>query len=169
MNDLRIYKPNKDVSRGAASTVQIAFKTKTVKGREGKPVNVERVLIFWNIAQQTGVDGNGNASFDWDNSVKAMLGDPDIGEILLVLQGRKDAAGLPGKGDKPASLYHRNKNGNTVIQFSAATNGSGFYISISTQRDGVNARAAHGISFSEGIILEQLLKDYITRKYGWVY
>ncbi len=55
----RIYKPKADKT-GAASKLQI--KVKQERFRE--------VFLFWEAAQQTGVDKEGNASFGWQEPTR---------------------------------------------------------------------------------------------------
>ena len=89
--EFRIYKPNSKGS-GAASKFQCRTKWKTVDS-----VDYAELILFLESAQQTGFDKNKNASFGWSTnseknkgkSVTMKLGLPDIGEMLLVLKGRK--------------------------------------------------------------------------------
>jgi hypothetical protein len=158
MANFRIYKPNNQKS-GSAS--QLDYR-KNTRGKRSE------VVLFWTITQQTGEDDNGNASFAWDSdkskTIKMKLGLPDVGEILAVLKGRKDAVGT-GKG-----LFHKNQNGNSVLQFCfvGATDKvpDRFSLRISTQDTQKNSLAINQtISIGEGVVLEQFLNGFLSSSF----
>lgn len=170
--DFRIYKPNMK-GTGAASKLQLVVKPKEVTTRDGKKITVEKMMVFWECAMQTGKDANGNASFAWEDESKRItlkLGDPDIGEILCVLSGKKDFAGPPPKqeGGLPPGLFHKSPKGNST--FSISRNDSGdFRVRVSSQRQGQQGVLAimHTITLGEAEIVETLLRSSLLRKYGW--
>jgi hypothetical protein len=162
MKDFRVYKPrNKD--EGVALRLQFR-----VKPRKGK--SFEEPMIFAEMAKQTGVDENGNATFDWaapkDGGVKNCtmnLGIPDVCELLLVLRGMKEQVGPPGKDGKPGmGLFHKNTSGNTVMRFVSTQ--SGYAMQLSTSRE--NSYKI-GLTAAEGLCMEILLTKFIEVYYGW--
>jgi hypothetical protein len=157
--EFRIYKPRKE--NGSAASFQVSLKETT----KGYP----KLMLFVMVAPQTGLV-DGNAAFAWkepDKLITAQLGDPDIGEMLLVLNGAKDFAGPPGKdGKPPAGLYHRNPRGNTIVKFEYTD--KGLFLSLSSQRDGKSAnRVSVAISPGEAEILKILLNQFVCEKYLW--
>jgi hypothetical protein len=160
--EFRIYKPRKE--NGSACSFQVSLK----QDKRG----YRKLLLFCMVAPQTGVSSDGNASFAWKDPQKlitATLGDPDIGEILLVLNDKKQYAGPPGKNDKPpAGLYHRNSRGNTIVKFER-TEKWGLQLTMSAQRDGQSAsRVSVSITDGEAELLKILLVEYIRAKYLWI-
>jgi len=161
----RIYKPN-PAKNGAASKLQ--FKIKQERYREGQ--------LFWVAAQQTGLDENGNASFGWDSTeqkVTMKLDTPDIGEILAVLNGKKDSVGQPPKeGSKfPAGLFHKNAAGSTTMQFAKVAGKDGkhdyYAVRLASKKGEALVEAKHTITLGEGEVLRIILEDAISAMYNW--
>lgn len=170
--EYRIYKPNSK-GGGAASKFQCRTKWKTIDG-----VDYADLILFLESAQQTGFDSNKNASFGWSTasekktgkSVTMKLGLPDIGEILLVLKGRKKFVGPePKTGRKVESgLFHQNKNGNTTLRLKWSD--GRLYINLSSQDEKKNVtKVSHSITTSEAIIIESLLESFVSEYHGWSY
>jgi hypothetical protein len=175
MSEFRIYKPRKDKDGkfvGAASAIQVVDK-KVKKGER----EFTETMVFWTSTPQTGEDANGNSSFDWKSEknpngkqVVMSLGDPDIGELLAVLNGLKKKVGQPsGKG-----LYHQtNENANSAMSFEhrdsndAAKYDSGYIVTVSKKVGPDLVKVSHSLSLAEGEILKVILTDAIRRKY-WV-
>jgi len=149
--DFRIYKPFK--GKGSASQFQI--RTKEVQ-KDDKKFN--KVMLFLVMANEVPSD-NDNAKFDWDNNVTALLNENDVGALLTVLDGYRENL---GKG-----LYHQNPKGNTVIKLTKNTEKQNFFLEVSVQRDGVNTKVGHSISYGESIVLRTLLVEFIKRKFDW--
>lgn len=170
--EYRIYKPNSKGS-GAASKFQCRTKWKTVDS-----VDYAELILFLETAQQTGFDSNKNASFGWstsgtknkDKSVTMKLGLPDIGEILLVLKGRKKFVGpepKQGRNVEPG-LFHQNKNGNTTLRLKWSE--GRLYINLSSQDEKKNVtKVSHSITASEAVIIESLLESFVSEYHGWSY
>tara|TARA_B100000959_G_scaffold67088_1_gene71247 strand:- start:438 stop:986 length:549 start_codon:yes stop_codon:yes gene_type:complete len=170
--EYRIYKPNSK-GTGAASKFQCRTKWKTVDG-----VDYADLILFLETSQQTGFDSNKNASFGWSTSgeknngksVTMKLGLPDIGEILLVLKGRKKFVGpepKEGRGIEPG-LYHQKKNGNTSLRLKWSD--GRLYLNISSQDEKKNVtKVSHSITTSEAIVVESLLNNFIVEYHGWEY
>lgn len=161
----RIYKPTPS-KNGAASRLQ--FKIKQERFRDCQ--------FFWETAQQTGVDENGNASFAWQDSTKKVtmkLDTPDIGEILAVLNGRKDSVGPPPKdGSKyPGGLFHKNTSGSTTMQFARVQGKDGkqdyYAIRLASKKGNNLIEAKHTITLGEAEVLRILLNDAISAMYSW--
>lgn len=152
--EFRIYKPQTD-GKGKASSVQMKIK----QGR------YPETQLFWVATQQTG-EKDGNASFGWSDkklTVTMKLGDPDIGDILCVLNGIKGGLGKEGKG-----LYHQNANGNTTMTLGRMEGEKGFSVRVAAKgKDGVLVAVQHSISLPEAEILRTLLQAYVVTSYGW--
>ena len=170
--EYRVYKPNSKGS-GAASKFQCRTKWKSVDN-----VDYADLILFLESAQQTGFDGNKNASFGWSTngeknkgkSVTMKLGLPDIGEILLVLKGRKQFVGPePKEGRKiEPGLYHQKKNGNTSLRLKWSE--GRLYLNISSQDENKNVtKVSHSITTAEAVILESLLDAFISEYHRWRY
>jgi hypothetical protein len=160
--EYRIYKPKNDKT-GAASKLQL--KIKHDRYRE--------VYLFWEAAQQIGLDANGNASFAWaipEKKITFKLESVDIGEILAVLNGKKDFAGMPAKDGKGGAIFHQNEKGNTVFKFQKMEKDGNvtYWLQItSKKKDGKLTEVKHTISCSEGEVLKVLLTDAISCMYNW--
>lgn len=157
MKEFRIYKPKKD-EKGAAAKFQFVVKAR----REGK---FPEPMLFLEMANQTGVDANDNASFDWagqdnstGNSVTVKLGIPDVSELLLALRRHKDE----GK------LFHKNDKGNTTVGLKKFHDQMALNVSSQRGEDKKLTRVGLMVSPGECIVLSQLLGDFISAYYGWV-
>ena len=169
--EYRIYKPNSKGS-GAASKFQCRTKWKTVD-----TVDYADLILFLETAQQTGYDSNNNASFAWssgdknkDKSVTMKLGLPDIGEILLVLKGRKQFVGPEPKQGRniETGLYHQKAKGNTSLRLKWSE--GRLYLNISSQDEKKNVtKVSHSIAMSEAAVLESLLDGFVKEYHGWKY
>ncbi len=137
--------------------------------------------LFLEIAPQTGSPDD-MPRFDWrkfdqgkkewneTNSIVVNLGIPDIGEILLVLNGVKDDAGGTSK-DPKFGLYHNNENGSSTIQFSTWKKdetllGYGLRV-FNNPKEGQKKSVSHTISLAEGEVLRVLLQNSILRICNW--
>lgn len=166
MSELRFYKPNKD-GNGAASKIQLVDK---LVEKDGSKFN--KVMLFWVSAQQNGKDEDDNAKFFWEpkdgRQVTMKLGDPDVGEILAVLNGMKKEAG------SSMGLFHKNENGNSSLQFKANVqsdaNGksvvNGYYVRLAFQDKSKKVtEVKHSLTLAEAEILKLLLERYVMKKY----
>lgn len=151
--EFRCYRTNKTNS-GIAAAFQLSYKG---------DLKYNPYQMFLVMAKQTGVDDNGNASYDWkETAITVKLGDNDLGELIAVLEGRQDAAGYKG------SLYHETPGGgNKVINFQRMDNGYG--LKISAQDADKNKLGPYSIVISNGeaATLTTLLKTAVTRIYDW--
>lgn len=152
MASFRIYKPNKN-NTGSVTQWEISLKDIERGGRK-----LKQWMSFLSMAQQSGVDDNGNARFDWDNQVIVKLEEVDIGEILAVLRGIKPSVGAKG------SLFHQSPSGeNKVIKFNTNEN-EGYYINISSQDSNKNVvKGGHTITEGEGQILVVFLTKALDK------
>lgn len=123
--------------------------------------------VFLEMANQKGKDDDGNARFDWENKIRFKLGETDIGEILTVLDGLKDAVGpfdtLKGKHK---GLFHSNQSGNAILGFGKGDNGR-FRIYLSVKRGEEKTVVQHTISKGESRVLSILLRRAIEVMYQW--
>ena len=170
--EYRVYTPNSS-GNGAASKFQCRTKWKTVDG-----VDYADLILFLETAQQTGFDSNKNASFGWSTSgeknnkksVTMKLGLPDIGEILLVLKGRKKFIGPePKKGRSiEPGLYHQKQKGNTSLRLKWSE--GRLYLNMSSQDEKKNVtKVSHSITPAEAVIIESLLENFIIEYHNWQY
>lgn len=147
----RIYRANKD-KKGSASAWQLSFKNQD---------KFNPYVCFLNVAKQLPEDdANGNAKFDWDNSITVKLGDNDIGEIISVFERRKTSVGMKG------ALYHQSPNGgNKIVNLEASEHG--YSMSVSSQdKDKNTNRVNQTIGHGEAAFLLVLLKRYVEIIYG---
>lgn len=166
--EFRIYKPN---SRGSGAASKFQCRVKTPKNSEGYP----ELLLFIETAAQIGTDENDNAKFDWSGkdkqntkSVTMKLGLPDVGEMLLVLMGRKEFVGPPAKeGHKTESgLFHQNNDGNTSMRLRWSE--GVLYLNMSAQDKAKNlVKVSHSITPAEAVILEKLLAHFVVEYHAW--
>jgi len=155
--EYRIYKPYKD-DQGAAS----GFQMKITHDPEAK-WNKRSVDLFWVATNQVGINSDTkNPKFGWDDSSKTAtmkLGLMDVGELLLILQGKKEEV----------TLYHQNKHGNTIAKLKKAVTKSGPVLNfqMSSKRGDDLVKVAHNISQGEAQVLTQLMKDFISSYHSW--
>ena len=155
--EYRIYKPYKQ-SDGAAS----GFQMKITHDPEAK-WNKRSVDLFWVATNQVGINPETkNPKFGWDDNSKSAtmkLGLMDVGELLLILQGKKEEV----------TLYHQNRQGNTIAKLKKAQTKSGPVLNfqMSSKRGEALVKVAHNISQAEAQILIQLLKDFISSYHSW--
>jgi len=155
--EYRIYKPYKD-DQGAAS----GFQMKITHDPEAK-WNKRSVDLFWVATNQVRINSDTkNPKFGWDDSSKTAtmkLGLMDVGELLLILQGKKEEV----------TLYHQNKHGNTIAKLKKAVTKSGPVLNfqMSSKRGDDLVKVAHNISQGEAQVLTQLMKDFISSYHSW--
>lgn len=155
--EYRIYKPYKQ-SDGAAS----GFQMKITHDPEAK-WNKRSVDLFWVATNQVGINPETkNPKFGWDDTSKSAtmkLGLMDVGEILLILQGKKEEV----------TLYHQNNQGNTIVKLKKAQTKSGPVLNfqMSSKRGEALVKVSHNISQAEAQILIQLLKDFVSSYHSW--
>lgn len=150
--EFRIYKP-KQSGDGSATAWQLSFKEQN---------KYNPWMLFLVAAKQTGMDEKGNAKFDWDNSLTVKLGDADIGELISVLEGRKDKVGSNG------SLFHQTPGGgNKVVKFESSD--YGFNVAVSAQDEQKNKLGPiyHSITHGEAALLLTLLRRAVEIIYEW--
>lgn len=154
-----VHRANKD-KNGAASRFQLAKRD-------------NKYMLFLDVAKQNGeLDQNGNATFAWrrwdkdnkqweneDKAVVVKLGQADIGEMLAVISGRKDAV-ASGKG-----LYHENEKGNSSIDFKtygkANEAPTTFLLTVTSKKQDAKEalRISHSLSFGEAEVLRVFLQQ----------
>lgn len=152
MKQLRFYRPNQN-NNGAALAWQLSYK---------KDEEFDKYQAFLVGANQIpGAADSENSAFDWKAGITVKLGENDLGEILSVLEGRKDSVGTKG------SLYHKTPGGGSkVVGFEAVERG--YQITISAQDVEKNLKKVYmTISHAEGSLLCVLLKRTIEKVFGW--
>jgi len=163
-NGYTMYHPKND-GNGAASCWRMSENDKGVN-------------LFLEVARQTGKgDDNRNDSFGWrkkDKDTKEWVGDsnvaklglPDIGEIILVLDGVKKKAGPKGDG-----LFHKNQKGSTTINFEVWEKDGvqqGFTVRVASKEgQGTVSSVSHALSLSEAVVLRILLQNSVLRLANW--
>lgn len=150
-----IYRANNN-GTGTAAQFQLS-----IKDQEKNPV-----MVFLVLAKQGENNQNGDAIFSWksDTTLTVKLGEPDIGEFLAVLSGRKDSAGFNGKG-----LFHQSAAGNKVVTFNYNSEKGSYYLGVSAQDNEKNSlgKLAVVLGHSDAEILSILLKKSILNIFGW--
>jgi hypothetical protein len=160
--EYRIYKPN-TAKTGAASKLQLKVKQESYR----------EVFLFWESAQQTGIDANNNASFGWTDAKKKItfkLEAIDIGEILAVLNGKKSFAGLPAKDGKGGAIFHKNASGNAVFKFQKMEKDgvTNYWFELTSKKNSGELTAVkHIITAAEGEILRTLLEGALLVMFSW--
>lgn len=184
LKEFRIYKPFKDKTtgqfKGAASKIELRRKDVEKVDAEGKKYTVYEWMMFWTGTVQKGEDDKGNASFDWQTKEKPgkqvclKLGDPDVGDLLAVLNGQKpQVGGMAGKG-----IYHENDKGNSSLTFKyndgKVDDGKGnmvqkyepsYRLRVSSKVGSTLIAAEHSITLGEAEILKEILLGYVRKKY----
>lgn len=120
MASFRIYRANRDNNGNA-----IQFETRWKEDKQNKYGS--EFLSFLTAAKQMGVNDNGDGIFGWkpeQGVINCKLGLNDLGEMISVLEGRKDFVGSKG------TLFHETPGGgNKVIGFSVKDNGYNLKVS----------------------------------------
>jgi hypothetical protein len=137
---LVFYHPN---AAGSGSAVRFEVHLAR-EGREG--------CVFMELAgQKSRVERDGGAlvhaaTFDWERKTIVKLGFTDLSALLLVLDGRAEAAGPGGKG-----LFHDTATATTVIGLKRVTGeASGFGLEVSRkQKAGDQAPDRHRLLLTE--------------------
>ncbi len=127
----------------------------------------EKDCVFLEMANQTGKDGNGNASFDWGGKIRFKLGVSDIGEVLSVLVGLQKGVGqYDSERGKFKGLYHSNKSGNAILYFGKDDAGR-FGIRLSVKKDNNQTIVQHSMTKGEACVLITLLRRAIEIIHKW--
>lgn len=156
--EYRVYKPRKS-NDGAAIAFQLSYKEKEYNGKK-----YPNWMVFMVATKQTGTDSNGNASFDWkEKAINVKLGENDLGEIIAVLERRKQSVGTKG------SLFHETPGGGNKIIGFEYNKDRGFYsLSVSSKdKSGGLSKVNLTVSDSEASILLVLLKRAVEKIYQW--
>lgn len=172
--------PQKKVFRNSSFRVYKARKTGDGSASSWSLGGKDGLSLYLEMARQNGeLDSNNNATFDWKKfdkdtntfsggAISAKLGLPDIGEILLVLNGVKKAVGHEGKG-----LFHKNANGSTTINFSTWEKDNqvlGFNVRVASKSSLNNnevVSVSHALTLGEAECLRVLLNDSILQLTQW--
>lgn len=151
MKSFRIYRANK-TNTGTASEWQLAYKPNE---------KFDKNILFLVVAKQTGVDANDNATFGWkeDSKITVKLEATDIGELLSVLERRKNNA----------KLYHESPaGGNKGIALSKNDNEDGYYLKVSYQDKEKKLTAYQQVlSIGDAAVLAVLLRRAIEVIFDW--
>lgn len=157
--DLIFYKAN---AKNSGCAVKLSLSTKPSKDRE----NQTDTLLFMEFSPQSQEkDEAGNARFDWKNRVVMKLDQPDIGEMLAVLNGWQEKAGYKG------SIYHEDKDGNTkILNFEKTTFNDVQYLSVkisaNNKQAGTTVRMQQLVSLGEAATLKVFLEDSLRKLYN---
>lgn len=152
MGSYRVYKANRN-GNGTASEWQLSHKSQD---------QYSPWKCFLSLAPQCAdADVNGNARFDWDNSIRLKMDITDLSEFLAVLEWKKAQAGFDGK------IFHKKGDENKIINFSYNQKNNQYYLRVSHQTsNGVNT-LQQGISLAEGCALQTLIQNAIVKMTGW--
>lgn len=147
------YKPLKD-GTGRALRVQIRLRP-TFRG------NIPRAAgaVFLELAaQKSERDANGNALFDWENTLTAKLGVPDLTGILYAMRCRVLRIPVSEKDSASISLFHQFKDAegseqSTVIKYELQKDRA--MLSVSKSK---TVRSSIGLTLQEEVALEAYLQ-----------
>ena len=145
--EIRIYKPRKS-NDGAASKLQMKIVPTQYHSK---------VVVFWVATSQKGVDGNGNASFDWqedDKEVNMKLESIDLANIINTFT----------LITKETKLFHQNPKGNSTLTITKYD--SGFNVRLSKKNGDKLVAVKHSITPAEARILTIAFTDAISHM-GW--
>ena len=136
-----IYRSNpRDISKGSA--LQLEWNHKTMH-------------CFLTIANQSNEKRNDMYMFRWSEAKPFKLDINDLGQILVVLQGKATNIN-DGSG-----LFHQTKTGNSILKVGWSQGKLFFNFSSKTGGDLVSNSV--GVTLSEAAILEVIVKDLILR------
>lgn len=111
-----------------------------------------RPVVFLTMMPQMGGDEE-SRKFDRDKRLIMQLGLNDVSAMVTVLTNRVE--GLGARGDKGyQGLFHKNPRGSSILGLSIKNEGEGYWLSLSTDRDGSKNRLSVGLTIAEA---EQLL------------
>lgn len=99
----------------------------------------------------------GERKFDWENKITMKLDGNDLGDLLMLCDGRKTGLGREKDG-KWAGLFHKNTSGTTILNISRKDSNDGFYMSIST---GAKNRVNMSLSDTELVLMGYFIKDHM--------
>lgn len=120
----------------------------------------DKRCFFLTMAPQ---GGDGGRKFNFDAKLVANLGIADVGEILLVLKGRKEGCGRKNEAGFWSGLFHENDSGSKVIDFSYSEK-YGFSLGVSSKKNGSSDPAQKiriNLNPSEAMILETFLEHKV--------
>lgn len=122
--------------------------------------NPSKKAIFFEMRPETQGGTEDDPKFDKDRRILSKLGITDLGEMLAVIKGRKDGAGL-NKDGKGWTMFHKNANGSTAITFERTENGIRVGMSAKVGENPPNRQSAN-ITVGEATILEVFLTNAVT-------
>lgn len=147
----KIFKPRKDTS-GCASQWSLASK---------------KNAVFLEFARQKESSGP-NSAFDWDNKISMKLDITDMGEILSALDGDKNGVGPLSSELERKGLFHKNKNGNTILRLQKGDGSENWYIKISSKSGSGEVKTMqHSITLGEAKVICCLLRVAVGIIHGW--
>ena len=147
-----IYKPNKDHTRGCASSWEFNEGTGT---------------FFLSVAKQKEEKtSKGNFTFDWDNKCIMKLGSVELAELKLVFRGQKPCVGKID-GNEGGGFYHESGVGSNCIlkMFRHKDRPEVFVMKISSKNGDKLFKSAHLITDSEAEYLATLFDNVIWQTY----
>jgi len=167
MKEWRVYKPKK-TNDGAASKLECRVEPREKETSTGGVFIQNKMLVFWVATKQTGTDANGNASFGWKDPalhITVKLDEPDLGEILAVLNGYKTITGQ--SGEKWKGMFHKNEKGSTSFFIEKNENGTGYTVRVSKKNDGEQAiQISHQLTFGEAEVLRVIVEQIVQKIYN---
>jgi len=126
--------------KGAAATLEYSY---------------EKACFFLMIMPEN-PDGS-DRKFNPDAKITAKIGLTDVGEMIAVLRGYTGGLGKQ-EGDKWKGLFHKNTNGNTIINLFRTD--TGYRIGMSAKH-GSEPQTSYsmGLTIGEGVQMELFLTD----------
>lgn len=120
--------------------------------------------VWLSFMPQGGTDGK---KFDKNKKINAKLGITDIGEMLAVINGRKE--GLGQKNDKGyfSGLIHKIRDSKNSSIIGLSPTGSTYYLTLSAVRDGKeNQRLSVGLSGGDMEVLGAFLRTVLVELFN---
>ena len=136
-----LWKPNRE-KKGNAAIIEYS---------------IEKGCFFLRMLPESGQE---SPKFDNSKAITAKLGISDVGEIIAVLTGRREALGH--KDEKTgywSGLYHENANGSSSINLSPGT--AGMILGLSVKKDGPPTRYSVGVTPGEQEVLRVFFEKYL--------
>jgi hypothetical protein len=164
----RSYKPKKDYA-GAASKVQVKIVPVKFTAADEERIRF-KVQAFWVATNQLPQnDKNGNATFGWGDESKFVtlkLGEVDIGELLAVINGKKQIAG--SESGKYKGIYHQHAKGSTSFTFQYNEQYKNYYVRLAKKIGDKVTEVKHSITLGEAEVLKVLLEKTILAMYQFI-
>jgi hypothetical protein len=122
--------------------------------------------FFLNMAPER---SDAEKKFDYDRQVVFKLEFNDLGDLLLVLNRKKQGLGT-FKDDKWSGLYHKGETSNSFMNFSVSFDKEtkepkGFYLSLGRTENQQTNKVSIGLSFAESEVLLEFIRAFLPNMF----